>query len=169
MNTTKTLQVTTPSPREIVMTRTFHARRQLGFDAFTKPELIRGWLGRRGDEMTVCDVDLRAGGAYRYVWHLRADEHGRRGETGMGATFREIGTFREIDPPERVICTESFDDYPGEAVISRTFVEQDGRTTVTATCLYESQKVCDAVIASGVERGARESYHRLAKLLRSQQ
>ena len=164
-----TLHVTTPSATEIVMTRTFAAPRRLVFDAFTRPELLRRWLGRPGDEMTVCEVDLRVGGAYRYVFHLRADEHGPRGETGMGATFREIGTFREIDPPARIVCTESFDDYPGETVVSTTFVEQDGRTTMTATCVYESQEVRDTVIASGVESGAGESYDRLAELLRSQQ
>jgi len=114
MNGIETRQVTTPSATEIVMTRTFAAPRQLVFDAFTKPELIRRWLGRRGDEMIVCDVDLRVGGAYRYVWRLRANEHGRRGERGVVGTFRELGTFREVDPPERVVCTESFDDYPGE-------------------------------------------------------
>ncbi len=159
----KPLQVTTPSATEIVMTRTFDAPRQLVFDAFTRPELIRRWIGRPGDEMTVCDVDLRVGGAYRYEFHLRVDEHGRRD------TFREIGTFLEIDPPERIVATESFDNYPGETMISTTFVEQDGRTTITATCVYESQEVRDAILASGVESGAGESYDRLAELLRSQQ
>jgi uncharacterized protein YndB with AHSA1/START domain len=158
-----TLQVTTPSATEIVMTRTFDAPRQLVFDAFTRPELLRRWLGRQGDEMTVCDVDLRVGGAYRYVFHLRPDEQGRRD------TFRETGTFREIDPPQRVVCTESFDDYPGETVVSTIFVEQEGRTTTTATCMYESREVRDAIIASGVESGAGESYDRLAELLSSQQ
>ena len=169
MNATRTLQVTTPSATEIVMTRTFDAPRRLVFDAFTKPELIRRWIGRQGDEMTVCDVDLRVGGAYHYAWHLRSDEPGRRDEAGMGGTFREIGRFREIDPPERVVCTESFDDYPGETLISTTFVERDGRTTMTATCVYQSREVRDAVLASDVESGAGESYDRLAELLRSLQ
>lgn len=160
------LRVTTPSPREIEMTRAFDAPRQLVFDAFTRPELLRRWLGRDGDEMTVCDVDLRVGGAYRYVFRLRAEEHGRSGESGMGSTFRETGTFREIDPPERLVCTESFDDYPGETIVSTTFVERSGRTTVTAKSVYESREIRDAVIASGVESGAGESYRRLAELLR---
>jgi uncharacterized protein YndB with AHSA1/START domain len=137
------------------MTRTFDAPRRLVFDAYTRSELIRRWIGRPGDEMTVCDVDLRVGGAYRYVWQLRAEEQGRRGEMAMGGTFREVGTFREIDPPERIVCTESFGDYPGEAVISTIFVEQEGRTTMITTCAYVSQEVRDAVIASGVESGRR--------------
>lgn len=110
MKTSETLKVTTPSATEIVMTRTFDAQHQLVFDAFTKPELIRRWIGRHGDDMTACDVDLRVGGAYRYEFYLCADEHGQR------SMFCETGTFRKIDPPVRIVCTESFDDYPGAAV-----------------------------------------------------
>jgi len=118
------LEITTPSDREIAMTRTFDAPRRLVFDAFTKPELIRRWLGvRAGWTMPVCEVDLRVGGKYRYVWR------GPKGnDMGMG------GVFREIVAPERVVATEKFDDswYPGEAVDTTAFVEQGGRTTVTS-------------------------------------
>ena len=167
MSTSTSFRISTPSAREMVITRTFDAPRRLVFEAFTKPELLRRWIGREGDEMTVCEVDLRVGGAYRYAWILRPEENGPRDETGMGGTFRENGTFLEIDPPQRIVSKESFDDHPGETVVSTAFFEQDRRTTITSTCAYGSEEVRDAVLASGVEGGARESYVRLDRLLRS--
>lgn len=169
MNTPGALHVTTPSDREIVMTSTLDAPRRLVFDAFTKPELIRRWIGRPGDQMTVCEVDLRVGGVYRYEWRLRPEADNEGGESAGGETFRETGTFHEVVPPERVVSSERFDDYPGETVLTTTFVERDSRTTVTAACVYASREVRDAILAGGVEAGAGESYARLAELLRSQQ
>src|SRR5271167_1955115 len=96
----KALKVTTPSDREIAMTRVFHAPRRLVFDAWTKPELVKQWLlGPPGWTMPVCEIDLRVGGTYRYVW--RRDSDGS--EMGMG------GIFREIVPHERIVSTEVFD------------------------------------------------------------
>jgi uncharacterized protein YndB with AHSA1/START domain len=154
------LRVTTPSPREIVMTCTFDAPRTLVFGAFTRPDLLRRWLGRPGDEMTSCDVDLRAGGGYRYEFRLRPDA------SGAAATFREVGSFREVDPPRRIVATEAFDDF-GETTVATTFHEEGGRTTISVTCTYATPEARDSVLASGVEDGARESYARLADLLRS--
>jgi uncharacterized protein YndB with AHSA1/START domain len=75
-----TLQITTPSNREIAMTRVFDAPRRLVFDAFTKPELVKQWLlGPPGWSMPVCEIDLKVGGAYRYVWR-----HTNGKEMGMG-------------------------------------------------------------------------------------
>ena len=108
-------KVTTPSDHEIQVTRDFHAPRQLVFDAFTKPDLVRRWLlGPPGWTMPVCEIDLRVGGAYRYVWR----KAGVR-DMGMG------GIFREIVPPERLAVTERFDEswYPGEALDATVFVE----------------------------------------------
>lgn len=159
MTHTGTLQVTTPTEREIVMTRVFDAPRRLVFDALTKPELVRRWLlGPPGWSMPVCDIDLRVGGTYRYVWR---NEHGT--EMGMG------GVFREIVPPERLVATEAFDEswYPGEALDTTVLVEQGGRTTLTLTVLYESREARDAVIQSDMERGVKASYDRLAGLLAS--
>jgi uncharacterized protein YndB with AHSA1/START domain len=162
MEAADTLRITTPSPREIVMTREFDAPRRLVFDAFTRPELLRLWLGRDGDEMTACEVDLREGGSYRYVFLLRVEEDG-----GERATFRETGTFREVVAPERVVSAERFDDYPDETVVATTFAERDERTTITSTQTYASGEVRDAVLAAGVESGVRESYAKLDALLRS--
>jgi uncharacterized protein YndB with AHSA1/START domain len=154
-----TLQITTPSNREIAMKRVFDAPRRLVFEAFTKPELVKQWLlGPPGWSMPVCEIDLRVGGAYRYVWR-----HTKGKEMGMG------GVYREIVPPERLVCTELFDEawYEGESLITTTLLEQGGKTTLTTTILYVSQEVRDGVLKSGMESGVAASYDRLAELLAS--
>lgn len=160
MKTTGSLIVTTPSDREIAMTRVFDAPRRLVFDALTKPELIQRWLGVFGQwSFVVCEVDLRVGGAYRYVWK------GPDGVTmGMG------GVFREIVKPERLVVTEKFDDpwYAGEAIDTTTFVESDGQTTLTTTVLYVSKEVRDGVLKSPMESGVAKSYDSLAAVLAEQ-
>jgi len=101
------LKLTTRGDREIVMTREFDAPRTLVFDAFTKPKLVRQWLlGPPGWSMPVCEIDLKVGGQYRYVW-----SHANGNEMGMGGVYREIVVL------ERIVATEKFDEswYPGEA------------------------------------------------------
>src|SRR5712671_3757834 len=154
MKNTGTLKVTTPSDREIVLTRVFDAPRHLVFDAFSKPELLKRWFGPRGWSLVVCEVDLRVGGGFRFVM---------RGPDGKDMGMR--GVYRELVPPERSVHMESFDDYPGESQVTAVFIEQEGKTTLTATVLYPSQEIRDAVIKSGMEHGAAESYDRLAELL----
>jgi uncharacterized protein YndB with AHSA1/START domain len=159
MKNTGTLKLTMPGDREIVMTRVFDAPRTLVFDALTKPELVKQWLlGPPGWTMPVCEIDLRVGGAYRYVWR---NANGK--EMGMG------GLFREVVVPERLVNTEKFDEawYPGEAVGTAVLVEQGGKTTLTQTILYVSQEARDGVLKSGMERGVVASYDRLAELLAS--
>ena len=144
--------------REIVITRAFDAPRKLVFDAFTRPELVKQWLlGPDGWSMPVCEIDLKVGGKYRYVW--RRDKDGT--EMGMG------GVYREIVAPERVVATEKFDQswYPGEAVGTSVLTEQGGKTTLTQTILYESREARDGVLKSGMEKGVVASYDRLAMLL----
>jgi uncharacterized protein YndB with AHSA1/START domain len=156
MKNTGTLRVTTPSEREIVMTRIFDAPRHLVFDAFTKPELLKRWFGPKGWSLVVCDVDLRVGGSWRFVL---------RGPDGKEMGMR--GVYREVQPPERSVHTESFDDFPGESTVTAVLVEDRGKTTLTATVRYESQEIRDAVIQSGMEHGAAESYDKLAEMLAS--
>jgi uncharacterized protein YndB with AHSA1/START domain len=159
MGNTGALKITTPSEREIAMTRVFDAPRRLVFDAHTRPELVKRWLGVRGGwSLEVCEIDLRVGGAFRYVW---------RGPGGTEMGMR--GVYREIVPAERIVSTESFDDpwYEGEAVGTVVFIEQGGKTTLTATTRYASREVRDAVLKSGMERGMAESYDKLAELLPS--
>src|SRR5688572_22129014 len=153
-----TLQITTPSDREITMSREFDAPRQLVYEAFTTPALLKRWLlGPDGWALVVCDLDLRVGGKYRYVW--KRDRDGV--EMGMG------GVYREVVPNERIVSTEVFDDawYPGEAVGTVTFVERAGRTILTQTVLYESKDARDGVLESGMETGVAASYDRLEKIL----
>ena len=160
MMNTGTLKIAAHGDREIVMTRVFDAPRNLVFDAFTKPELVKRWLlGPPGWTMPVCEIDLKVGGAYRYVWRRDADGT----SMGMG------GVYREIVAPERLVHTERFDEssYPGESLITTVLVEQGGSTTVTATMLYESREARDGVLKSNMESGVAASYDRLAELLAS--
>ncbi len=153
------LQVTTPSDRAIEMTRVFDAPRSLVFDAWTKPELVQRWLlGPPGWTMPVCEIDLRVGGRYRFVWR------GPDGtEMGMG------GEYREIARPERIVTTELFDqDWTGgETVGTLLLVERDGKTTVTNTILYSSQEARDAALKTGMAEGVAAGYDRLDDLLAS--
>ncbi|MGE0452142.1 MAG: SRPBCC family protein [Vicinamibacteria bacterium] len=153
----ETLQVTTPSDREIRMTRVFQAPRHLVFEAYTKPELLKRWLGvHNGMTLDVCEIDLRVGGSYRYVWR-RPDGF----EMGMG------GVYREIVPPERIVATEKFDQswYPGAAVGTLALAEQGGRTTLTLTVLYDSKEARDEVLKSPMEEGVATGFDTLARVL----
>lgn len=157
MKLSDTFKVAPSGEREIIMTRIFDASRDLVFDALTEPELVKRWLlGPAGWSMLVCEIDLKVGGKYRYVWR---NEDGR--EMGMG------GTYREIVRPDRLVHTELFDKawYPGESLITTVLTEEDGSTTMTATMRYESQAARDEVLASDMERGVAPSYDRLEEIL----
>jgi len=152
------LQVTTPSDREIAMTRVFEAPRHLVFDALTKPELLQRWLlGPPGWSMPVCEIDLKVGGAYRYVW--RSDDGDRE--------FGSRGVFREILPPERFVATEKMDGFEGESLVTNSLAEQGGRTTLTLTMRFDSQEARDGALKSGMEKGVAISYDRLDEVLAS--
>lgn len=158
---TKTLTVTTPSDREIALTRVFDAPRTLVFDALTKPELVKRWmLGSMGATMPVCEIDLKVGGAYRFVWR-----------NPDGSEMAMNGVYREITRPERLVNTQRFETawLPGEAVLTTSLVESDGTTTFTCTTLYDSSETRDKVLKSGMESGASTSYDRLAEMLAEQQ
>jgi uncharacterized protein YndB with AHSA1/START domain len=154
---TGSLTITTPSDREIEITRVFDAPRELVFEAYTRPELLKRWLGVfDGWALEVCEVDLRVGGSYRYMWR-------RPGGAPMGMG----GIFREIVVPERIVSTEKFDDpwYEGEAMGTVLFTERAGKTTLTTRLLYESKQVRDSVIQSPMEKGLGASFDTLAELL----
>lgn len=154
MKNTGSLQVTTPSDREVRLTRVFDAPRQMVWDAFTKPELMKRWFGPRGWSLAECTIDLRVGGGWRFI--LQGPEGQKMGMRGV---------YREIKAPERSVHIETFDDYPGESVVTAVFTEKGGKTTMEATVLYASKEVRDAVIQSGMEHGAAESYDKLAEVL----
>lgn len=149
------LMITTPSDREIAMTRSFDAPRELVFDAHTKPELVRQWLGAGWMDWEVCEIDLRAGGKYRYVW-ARDDFR-----MGMG------GEFTEVSVPKRYAATEKFDEawYDGGATSSVDFTEIDGTTTVTMTVKYDSKEIRDKVLESPMEKGVSAGYDLLEQVL----
>ncbi len=154
----ESFEVSTPSDCEILITRNFAAPRQLVFDAFTKPELVRQWLlGPSGWTMPVCEIDLRVGGAYRYLW--RNESTGA--EMGMG------GLFREIDAPRRLVATEKFDEawYAGKAIDTTVFLDTPAGTRIELTVLYESQEARDTAKRSGMEQGMAAGYSRLEELL----
>ena len=154
-------QVTTPSDREIAITSVFDAPRNLVFDAHTKPELIKRWLGvRAGWTLAVCEVDLRVGGKYRYVWRKQDGF-----EMGMG------GVFREIVAPQRLVTNEAFDQkwYEGECRVTTELTERGGKTTLTMTLRYDSKQIRDNVLKSPMKDGLDESFDALAKLLATQE
>jgi uncharacterized protein YndB with AHSA1/START domain len=154
------LEVTLPSDREIAMTRVFDAPRRLVYDAVTKPELVKRWLGVFGGHvMEVCEIDLRVGGAYRYVWRNRD-----------GSTMAMGGVYTRIVPQERIDSTEVFDDpwYEGQGLGTLTLSEKDGRTTMRTVVLYDSKEIRDGILKSGMEGGVAASYDGLEGILKSQ-
>jgi len=155
MTDTGSLKITTPTDREIVMTRTFNAPRQLVFEAMIQPELLKRWLlGPPGWEMTDCELAGEVGGAYRWAWR-HAD----------GQTMSLHGVFREWTPPARTVCTQVMEGAPGETLVTSVLAEQGGKTTLTTTVLYASREARDAALKSGMEHGVAASYDRLAELL----
>jgi uncharacterized protein YndB with AHSA1/START domain len=156
VNNSGTLTVTTPTDREIVLTRVFDAPRRLVFDALTKPELLKRWFGARGWNLVGCEVDLRVGGTWRFV---------SRGPNG--AEMGQGGVYRVIRPADRLVYTELFDDqsYPGESVVTHELVEQQGKTTLTSTVRYASRAARDTVLRYPMARGVTQGYDRLAGVL----
>lgn len=153
------VKVTTPNERQIAMTRVFDAPRNLVFDAWTKPELMKRWFtGNVAWELVECEIDLRVGGSYRWVWK------GPNGER-MGIT----GVYQEIVPNERVVATEKFDEewYPGGAVVRMDLTERDGKTTFTTTVTYNSQETRDMVMKTPMAQGFGVSCGRLAEFLKA--
>ncbi len=152
-----TTTFTTPSDREIAMTRVFEAPRSLVWDAHTRPEHVTQWmLGPEGWSMPVCEIDLRPGGEWHFVWR-RSD----------GSELDMRGEYREVAPPERLVSTESWgEDWP-ETLNTLILSEEDGKTTLTTTMLYPSQETRDAALETGMKDGATVSFDRLAEYLRT--
>jgi uncharacterized protein YndB with AHSA1/START domain len=155
MRNTGTLVVSTPTDREMVMTRVFDAPRRLVFDAWTKPEYLARWmLGPPGWTMPICEIDLRPGGAWRFLWRQ-----------SNGSELEMRGVYREVTPPERLVSTESWGgDWP-ETLNTLVLSEEDGKTTSTNTILYPSKEARDAALKTGMKEGVAASYDRLSELL----
>lgn len=155
------LKVTTPSDREIRVTRTFAAPRELVYRALTRPELLKRWCYGPDDWLLAeVEMDVREGGTFRYLW---------RGADGTEMGMH--GVFREVVPPERIVHTEEFEDpsFPGESVITTSLTEQNGKTTLTCTMLYDSKVTRDSVLNTPMTDGMAVSYDRMADVIASLQ
>src|SRR5215475_5996372 len=151
---TGTVKVTTPSDREVVVTRSFDAPRRLVFEAWTKPQYIQRWmLGPEGWTMPVCEIDLRVGGEWHFVW---------RKDSGTEMSMR--GMYTEIKPPERVVSTESWGPAWPETLNTVDLREENGKTTMTLTILYVSKEARENAIKTGMKDGMEMSFERLAKV-----
>lgn len=156
-------EVTSPSDREVRVTRRFNAPRQLVWDAHTKPELVKRWQGYDGWDMPVCDMDVRVGGTYRWQWKNRED----------GTQFGFFGTFREVDAPSKLVHDQYFD--PGNlggampvddpCIVSLELSEEDGVTTLVCNLTFASKEARDGAVSTGMTDGMEYSYTRLDGLL----
>lgn len=146
---------TTPSDREIVITRVFDAPRRLVWEAWTNPEHVPRWmLGPEGWTMPVCEIDLRPGGAWHFVWR-RAD----------GTEMAMRGVYQEVVPPERLVSTEAWGgDWP-ETLNTLLLSEDGGKTTITQRVVYASKEARDAALKTGMTEGMTESFNRFAEYL----
>jgi uncharacterized protein YndB with AHSA1/START domain len=149
--------VTLPADDQILITREFDAPRHLVYKAYTTPELVRRWWHAKRGEMTVCDIDLRVGGKWRYV--MVADG-------GMEVAFH--GEYREIVPNERLVSTEVFEGFPdAEAVDTLTLTEVDGRTRLEILVQHQTKEHRDAHINSGMEAGLQDALDLLEEVASS--
>ena len=151
---TPTLTVSTPADRQIVMTRVFSAPAARVYEGLTTPALLKQWLAVRGLTMTSVTSDMRPGGRYRFEATHRD-----------GSPLAWGGEVREVVPNRRIVQTEAFDGYPGEALNTTTLDERDGKTTMTVTLEYPSREIRDAVLATGMADGASEAYDNLQRLI----
>jgi uncharacterized protein YndB with AHSA1/START domain len=152
------LSITAPGDREIVVTRDFDAPRELVFLCYSKPELLRRWYGLPDWTMTVCEIDFRVGGKWRFV--TRAP-----GGFEMGSS----GTYTAIEVPVRIVNTEIYDqDWTGgETTVTLTLTETDGRTTATTSVLYATPEARAGAVASPMATGMEIAFKRLDELLAS--
>jgi len=158
MSNSATLEISTTTDTNIVITRLFNAPRRLVWDAMSKPEFLKRWLfGPPGWEMTVCEEDQRVGGKFRWAW--RGPE---------GAEMSMSGVYNEVTPPERMVRTESFETGceggSGQQLSTMVLTEDGGQTRLTLTVSYPTKEARDISLASGMEKGISAGYDRLDEL-----
>jgi uncharacterized protein YndB with AHSA1/START domain len=159
----KPADVTLPSDREVRVTRTFNAPRQLVWDAHTQPELVRKWQGYDDWDMPVCEMDVRVGGKYRWQWKNRAD----------GTQFGFIGAFTDVDAPSKIVHEQYY--VPGDSdfampvgdpcIVSLVLSEQGGVTTLVCNLMFASKEARDGAMSTGMTDGMEYSYTRLDGVL----
>lgn len=150
-----TLEVAIDVPTEIKLVRVFNAPKRLVMQAMTTPDLMKRWMGGKRATVIACEMDVRVGGKYRHAYR-----------TKNGFEFAFVGTFHEISE-DRIVQSESFEGRPGESRVTTTWVEHDGKTTMTVVMSFPTQAARDAVIETGMAKGAGESYDTLEALLAS--
>jgi uncharacterized protein YndB with AHSA1/START domain len=154
-NSVGTTSFTTPSDREVVITRVVDAPRRLVWEVWTSPEHLPNWLtGPDGWTMPLCEIDLRPWGSWRYVY---------RKSNGSAMTLR--GSYCEVAPPERLVHTESWGAEWPETVNTMVLTESGGQTTITITVLYSSREARDAALQTGAKSGMNQAFARLDTLL----
>jgi uncharacterized protein YndB with AHSA1/START domain len=158
-----TATLTLPTDEQILITREFDAPKHLVFEAFTTPELVKRWWHANRGEVTVCEIDLRVGGTWRYAM-VTPD--------GFEVAFH--GEYLEVDPDVRVVTTETYEGLPegvseedGTTVNTATFAEAEGRTTLTLLIEASSKISRDAIIESGMEDGLQDALGLLEHTARS--
>jgi uncharacterized protein YndB with AHSA1/START domain len=150
--------VTLPADDQILITREFDAPAHLVYRAVTEPELVRRWWSGQRGEMTVCEIDLRVGGRWRYEMVA--------GSTGDEVVF--YGEYRDIVPNKRIVSTEVFAPFPDDgAVNTMTLTEHDGRTTLTTLVQHSTPQARDMHINSGMEGGMQEAFDKLEQVAKS--
>ena len=154
MISSRSAQVTLPEDKQILITREFDAPAELVYKAYTTPEFVRQWWHANRGEMTVCDIDLRVGGRWRFV-----QEAPRYGEVAFH------GEYKEIVPNERIVSTEVFEPYPDSpALDTLTLTEEDGRTTLTILVEHLTKQARDMHIESGMEDGLQDALDLLERV-----
>jgi uncharacterized protein YndB with AHSA1/START domain len=155
-------QVDLPSDHEVKVTRSFKASRELVYQAYTTPALVKRWLlGPPGWAMPVCEMDVRVGGKYRWRWRNEAD----------GKEFGFHGTFREVEAPRRLVHVEYYDagdvggDMGSGALVTVELTEVDGVTTVTSLIDFGTKQARDAAVSTGMTDGMEKSYQLLDRVL----
>lgn len=163
MTKTSDLTITTPTDREILVTRSFAAPRDLVFEAFTKAEHMKSWWGPHGSQLEILEMDVRPGGKYHFVCKMHGND------------YHFTGSYSEVSPPEKMVLTQFFSpcEPAGEPdpnfgfTMTVTLSEMDGRTLMTSLMSFNSKEARDGMIASGMEGGMSESYERLDALVAS--
>jgi uncharacterized protein YndB with AHSA1/START domain len=161
----KPAEVTLPSDRDVRVTRTFNAPRQLVWDAHTRPELVRKWQGYGGWDMPVCDMDVRVGGQYKWQWRNLED----------GKRFGFFGTFTDVNSPSSLAHDQYFDagetDFAMPAgdpcIVSLELSEQSGVTTLICNMKFASKEARDDAVSTGMTDGMEHSYTRLDELVKA--
>lgn len=156
-NRTGVTSYTTPTDTQVVITRVVDAPRHLVYQAYTVPKHLKQWLlGPEGWTMPVCEMDLRTGGSWRYVWRK-----------ANGTEMEMSGLITEVVPNQRLVTTEKWGPEWPETINSAEFSESDGQTTITLTVTYPSREARDAALKTGMKDGTDQSFARLDKLVRT--